>query len=80
MVTTIFPHSIPDGSSSLGDYKPTTSYLKYLCLGLPWWCSGWESAYQCRGHGFEPWFGKTPHAAEQLSLCVTTTEPVCHNY
>ena len=35
-------------------------------LGLPWWCSGWESACQCRGHGFEPWSGKIPHAAEQL--------------
>ena len=44
-------------------------------LGLPWWRSGWESACQCRGHGFEPWSGKIPHAAEQLSLCATTTEP-----
>ena len=35
-------------------------------LGLPWWHSGWESACQCRGHGFEPWSGKIPHAAEQL--------------
>ena len=26
-----------------------------------------ESACQCRGHGFEPWSGKIPHAAEQLS-------------
>ena len=34
-----------------------------------------ESACQCRGHGFEPWSGKIPHAAEQLSLCATTTEP-----
>ena len=31
---------------------------------------------QCRGHGFEPWSGKIPHAAEQLSPCATTTEPV----
>ena len=29
--------------------------------------------------GFEPWSGKIPHAAE-LSPCVTTTEPACHNY
>ena len=29
---------------------------------------------QCRGHGFEPWSGKIPHAAEQLSPCTTTTE------
>ena len=27
------------------------------------------------GHGFEPWSGKIPHAAEQLSACATTTEP-----
>ena len=27
------------------------------------------------GHGFEPWSGKIPHAAEQLSPCATTTEP-----
>ena len=43
--------------------------------GLPWWRSGWESACQCRGHGFEPRSGKIPHAAEQLSPCATTTEP-----
>ena len=29
---------------------------------------------QMQGHGFEPWSGKIPHAAEQLSLCITTTE------
>ena len=46
------------------------------CLsGLPWWRSGWESACQCRGHGFEPWSGKIPHTAEQLSPWATTTEP-----
>ena len=43
--------------------------------GLPWWRSGWESTCQCRGHGFEPWSGKIPHAAEQLGLWATTTEP-----
>ena len=36
--------------------------------GVPWWRSGWESACQCGGHGFEPWSGKIPHAAEQLGL------------
>uniref|UniRef100_A0A8C0HW83 Large ribosomal subunit protein uL29 n=1 Tax=Balaenoptera musculus TaxID=9771 RepID=A0A8C0HW83_BALMU len=25
-----------------------------------------QSACQCRGHGFEPWSGKIPHAEEQL--------------
>ena len=52
--------------------------------GLPWWRSGWESACQCRGHGFEPWSGKITHAAEQLGPWATTTEParlepVLHN-
>ena len=43
--------------------------------GLPWWLSGWESACQCRGHGFEPWSGKIPHAAERLGPWATTAEP-----
>ena len=48
--------------------------------GLPWWRNRWESTCQCRGHGFKPWSGRIPHATEWLSLCVTTTEPMCHNY
>ena len=43
--------------------------------GLPWWRSGWESACRCRGHGFEPWSGRVPHAAEQLGPWATTAEP-----
>ena len=50
--------------------------VKMGLQGLPWWRSGWESACQCRGHGFEPWSGKIPHAAEQLSPWATITEPV----
>ena len=50
--------------------------LKASKIGLPWWPSGQESACQCRGHGFQPWSGKIPHAAEPLSPCATTTEPV----
>ena len=49
--------------------------LKNAEDGLPWWHSGWESACQCRGHGFEPWSGKIPHAAEQLGPWATITEP-----
>ena len=49
-------------------------------LGLPRWRSGWESACQCRTHGFKPWSRKISHAAEQLSPWATTTEPACHNY
>ena len=51
-----------------------------VCHRLPWWRSGWETACQCRGHGFDPWSGKIPQAAEQLSPWATTTEPTCHNY
>ena len=54
--------------------------LKYQSQGLPWWHSGQESACQCRGHVFDPWSGKIPHAAEQLNPCATTTEPARHNY
>ena len=44
-------------------------------VGLPWCRSGLKSAYQCRGHGLNPWSGKIPHAAKQLSPCATATEP-----
>ena len=62
-------------------YRPSerihsfTPSSKICITGLPWWRSGWESVCQCRGHGFEPWSGKIPHAAEQLGLWATTTEP-----
>ena len=51
--------------------RPITSneietVIKNHPTGLPWWRSGWESACQCRGHGFEPWSGRIPHAAERL--------------
>ena len=54
---------------------PEMSSFKTIPLGLPWWRSGWESACQCRGHGFEPWSGRIPHAAERLGPWATTTEP-----
>jgi len=41
------------------------------------WYSGEESACQCREHRFNPWSRKIPYAAEQLSPCATTTEPIC---
>ena len=43
--------------------------------GLPWWRSGWESACQCRGHGFKPWSGRIPRAAERLGPWATIAEP-----
>ena len=46
----------------------------------------WLSACQCRGHRFEPWSGKIPHAVKQVSPRATTTqleparlEPVLRN-
>ena len=35
----------------------------------------WESACQCKEHGFYSWSGKISHDAEQLRLCATTTKP-----
>lgn len=35
---------------------------------------------QFGGHGFDPWTRKGPHAMEQLSPCITTTEPVRCSY
>ena len=51
------------------------STSKVSTVGLPWWSSCWESAWQCRAHGFNPWSGKILHATRQLSLCATTTDP-----
>ena len=48
---------------------------KATTRGLLWWHSGWESACQCRAHGFEPWSGKIPHTAERLGPWATITEP-----
>ena len=39
-----------------------------------------ESACQWRGHRFDSWSRKVPHAKEQLSLRATTTEPVQNHY
>ena len=61
--------------SPVDEHKASVTDVKNETFGLPWWRSGWESACQCRGHGFEPWSGKIPHATEQLGPCATTTEP-----
>ena len=62
---------------SLAGYKYFYSYflsLKIFSLGLPWWPCGKESAFQCRGRGFNPWGMIIPHATGQLSPSATTTE------
>ena len=58
------------------------TYTDYKVIGLPSWSGRLESALQCREHHrFDPWAGKSPHAAEQLSHvpqllspCAATTE------
>ena len=54
-------------------------WVKKKVIGLPWWSSGWESACQSRGQGFDPWSGKIEYAKEQLSPCTTATEPVLYS-
>ena len=40
-------------------------------LVVPWL----RTCQQCRRHGFDPWSGRLPQAAEQRSLCATTIDP-----
>ena len=53
----------------LNCFKRIKSYLyfKTITLGFPGGAVVENLPAQCRGHGFEPWSGKIPHAAEQLS-------------
>ena len=44
--------------------------------GLPWRLRGKDSTCQCRRHRFHPRTGKVLHAAEQLSPCTATIQPV----
>ena len=44
--------------------------------GLPRWSSGWEPACHSRGHGFDPWSGKIPHAIGRHRQRRTASEPV----
>ena len=60
------------------DFK--TKAIKKDTRGLPWQLSGKESACQFKRQRFNPWSRKIPHAAEQLSLCATTSEPACSNH
>ena len=56
-------------------WEKGTAICKRMKLGASLVAQWWESACQRRGHGFEPWSGKIPHAAEQLGPWATTTEP-----
>ena len=64
----MFPHEIVNnniggGRLLLNKIRPS----RVSGRGVPWWRSGWESTCYFGGNGFEPWSGKIPHAAEQLS-------------
>ena len=43
----------------------------------PWWSCGRESALQRKGHWFDPWSWKIPHAMEQLSHGPLLLKPAC---
>ena len=64
-------------------YRISLNFLKWLRttintikweIGLPWWSSGWGSACQCKGPGFDPWSRRIPHASRQLRSGATATE------
>ena len=42
--------------------------------GLPWWPSGWESAYQWGGQGFDPWPRNLDPTCHRAISHVTTIE------
>lgn len=55
--------------------KFTSKKPKYTFLKVnPGLSGGPEPTCQNRGHGFDPWSEKTPHAKRQLSLCTTAPE------
>ena len=55
---------------SVKDFEDLVWKKRMKRFRLPWWYRGQESTCQCRGHGFDPWPGKTRHASEQLNLCA----------
>ena len=64
---------------SMGFPRQESTGVGCHCLLRPRWSRSLESACHFRGHGFDPWSRKIPHAVEQLSLCATTAEPVLWN-
>ena len=71
----------PSARSTPTSLEHTQRLLFRRNSGLPSWCSGYETACQCRGYRFHLWSGKILRASqEQLSLCATATEPGYHNH
>ena len=50
----------------------------YGFQGLPWGFNSKGSACHCRGHGFDPWSGKTQPSAGEPSQGATTREPLVY--
>ena len=65
-------HGVSESETRFSD--PTTVTIKLLEGGLPWWSSGQESTFQCRGHRFDPWLGNWD------PTCPWATKPECCNY
>ena len=71
--------SVTHNKQVLTHSKNTTINLckeknKHLTLGLPRWLK--KNPPASAGDRFDPWSGQIPHAAGQVSPCITTTEPV----
>ena len=69
------PGDFQDGTGP--GYRKEVGFRKKYVLGLPCYSSSKESVCQSRGHRFDPWFGKIPHATRQLILCAAPSEPIC---
>ena len=54
----------------------TDSFLKIVCLGFPWWSSGWESSLQCRGTWVHSLVGELRSHMSLWSLHATIRESV----
>ena len=57
----------PTGSPLLGSSECPQRVSGGTSPAVQWF----RTACQCRGQGFDPWFGKIPLAAGQRSLCAT---------
>ena len=66
----------PGRLQSMGSQRVEHEWVTNTHTHTHWWLSGQESVGQRRRHRFHPWSRRIPHAAEQLSPCATTLEPV----
>ena len=63
-------------------YSSRRKYKKTNKEGLPWWSSGQDlpaNAGDTKTYRIDPWSRKIPHAREQLSPCITTTEAALYS-